>query len=111
MRAGDLHREANVSETRTATHTPGPWRVAAPPPKGTNPIADALGDERSYAVDIGRNHVPWLSLHDALLIAAAPDLLAACEQLIDADATGDAETMADAIESARKALVKVEGYA
>ena len=59
----------------TSKHTPGPWRIGTPPPNGEQTIGDAMGMMVAVAttgpgVDTEAN---------ARLIAAAPDLLKACQ--------------------------------
>lgn len=65
-------------ETTAASHTPGPWVVndrfyvctAAPTPEFIADCATDSSVEREYAIDEA----------NARLIAAAPDLLAACKK-------------------------------
>lgn len=60
-----------------ATHTPGPW-LAAEDEVGTNPdiCIEAIG--YGIIADVGGG-LPHVRRANARLIAAAPDLLAACE--------------------------------
>lgn len=52
-------------------HTPGPWRVEGPSPEGRNPNAGL------WDVEGVTNVANACTLHDARLIAAAPELLEA----------------------------------
>lgn len=55
----------------TASHTPGPWTIS-----GASTIK-TLGGNKTYIASIAKNDRPA----NARLIAAAPDLLAALEEL------------------------------
>ena len=70
------------TETRCSKHTPGPWAVELPygepgvyvtaaPPRGTNPLICRMSGPVQTAEAVA----------NARLIAAAPDLLAALENL------------------------------
>lgn len=83
-------------------HTPGNWQVA-PLSKDTNVILSLTPEEKIIATVWPPN-----SEANARLIAAAPDLLAACEQALKALAAFDGYTGegADACISLRKAIAK-----
>ena len=85
------------------THTPGPWTVCA-----DNAIEIREG---SYYLE---RVSPELGLRikdaDANLIAAAPDLLDACE-LVDRAATGDGVEMSTAVDACLLAIAKAKGEA
>lgn len=98
----------------TPSHTPGPWKVAG---QGDgNQQLPILASRHIIAAvrDDGR-------LADAYLIAAAPDLLAACKALFDAQSSrkhplgdpneGIATKCAEAASKARAAIAKAEGLA
>ena len=91
-------------------HTPGPWTV--------EPMSNVDDEEaaKPFAYVIGPDDVdPWappaewrFKIADAHLIAAAPDLLAALEQIVDLDAFPD-EFSFRADEIARAAIAKATG--
>lgn len=117
---------AGTGDSATQQHTPGPWhvdrlgKVRCENEGGLGFIADP-GDGR-YANSIPRNHA--VSLANARLIAAAPDLLTALQDMLElcqhanggafsngvTDATGsidEGEVIAGKIEGrARAALAK-----
>lgn len=64
--------------TNTTAHTPGPWTLE--PGIGGGFSGMISGPEHSVAAVC--NYYPKAVLANALLIAAAPDLLAACEAAI-----------------------------
>jgi hypothetical protein len=90
-----------MTATKT-THTPGPWLVTK---HGTPDYAPqfgiyAEGEPRDLAIITGDN-----SKADADLMAAAPDLLAALEALLDSEGDDNARELAGA------AIAKAEGRA
>ncbi len=68
-----------------STHTPGPWIVrhltGFPLMIATQPDADGFGEP---IADTSRHMLPAEALANARLIAAAPDLLAACKRMSEA---------------------------
>ena len=55
-------------------HTPGPWKIS--------------GSKPGFSIDAKADQVVWemggiSRIEDALLMAAAPELLAACEALVE----------------------------
>lgn len=91
------------------THTPGPWRTFKQA-DGTAWIVatealDKFGRscESIVRIPLDRNGVEA----NARLIAAAPDLLAACKALLSWSAIEDVP--GPAVESARSAIAKAEG--
>lgn len=69
---------------RTAGHTPGPWRLSLDAATG----AFAVEDDNRIAVLCSRaawDHRAGESAANALPIAAAPDLVKALEELLEAD--------------------------
>lgn len=105
-------------------HTPGPWKVSAIHRDTTVVMADRL-----IVCEVGRNAGIWPEIKaDALLIAAAPDLLAALSNLVAASqaarraedanlALGDdatveeVEAILDAMEDAQATLIIRENEA
>lgn len=80
-----------------SAHTPGPWVLT------WRPIIDVAGIASVPVADDGRHTA------NAHLIAAAPDLLAALEILIDCASYGDVIQDADAWATARAAIAKATG--
>lgn len=81
-----------------ASHTPGPWQCDSHiKPISGERVVMAPGFDPIAIVHAGSDRSPF----DARLIAAAPDLLAACEYVADMlsqsfpDGRGGTETMAD----------------
>lgn len=93
---------------KSARHTPGPWFEYDPDFLGS---AVAVRDEMGVRVLARMNHGAENATEEhranANLIAAAPDLLAACVELIRGDGTSD--SMQRAIDLARSAIAKAEG--
>lgn len=91
-------------------HTPGPWRVND---AEGYVYADAGDDEASREhVEVGylgRLVAESVPKGDRLLIAAAPDLLAACERMVHAYDDEDEECIAQAIRKVRAAVAKARG--
>lgn len=101
-------------------HTPGPWRFVVPPDGGnrTRQIIAAApdSDRNAYPHTVGR----WIAdvrgawgseqmESDARLIAAAPDLLEACEAMIEEYETGKQTPAYEIREKARAAINKAHG--
>ena len=84
-------------------HTPGPWRL------------DEGQSSRVYLIDGKDGAVGELVFAetrnpaDARLIAAAPELLEALQELMDDDAPWDGMRWADACDKARAAIAKARG--
>jgi len=99
-----------------AKHTPGPWKVISRTsyqdfePGVAEPDYDWLQVVRdcepaTLVCDLSDD-----SVHDAELIAAAPDLLAALEELLRVVYEGDWHTeVQPALKQAKSAVAKVEG--
>ena len=68
--------------TSTQTHTPGPWHI------GMKPGPMVYGPSGEQVADCRMEYGPNENRHNARLIAAAPALLAALEQLDTAYETG-----------------------
>lgn len=91
----------------TTQHTPGPWRYerANPSPTtGEHLIAGAKNGYLAEIRDCGSGNISA----NARLIAAAPDLLAALEELLNALPSA---TTHPAIKAARAAIAKATGEA
>ena len=84
----------------TTQHTPGPWTTDGKAETDTLDIVSPLG--RVAMLDCSHD----LMLEDARLIAAAPDLLAALEELLNALPSA---TTHPAIKAARAAIAKATG--
>lgn len=94
------------------THTPGPWFCENGDNRWT--VWDDEGMACICDVHAGVEPDPSGATH-ARLIAAAPDLLAACEALMEAQRRADAGehggfgVYVDAIDAARAAIAKAKG--
>lgn len=85
------------------THTPGPWDAKR----------SAHGNEWSHWIEAGVNRQMVAAIGsfadsdaNALLIAAAPDLLAACEAMLDTWDSNDEDAIIEACDMARAAIAK-----
>lgn len=87
----------------TTKHTPGPWHLSA--------AKDCIWHQDHGRICTPPNHAQvWNWEPNARLIAAAPELLAALEALLDMDvAYQRGPRVADAVEVARSALAKAKG--
>lgn len=87
-------------------HTPGPWEVAMPGEVDEHyAVLDGFGHTASV---YGYPEENAAALANARLISAAPDLLAACEELLIY--LGDWDDMEnDTCAAARKAIAKAKG--
>ena len=84
-------------------HTPGPWRVNAP--------ASVVSIDGLHVCDVnGYGATDERKQADASLISAAPDLLAALEELL-ADKYLSDPINADRMANARAAILKAKGEA
>lgn len=94
-----------------AKHTPGPWHVAGNY-RGWRTVQDAAGDIVTFAQQ--KPHEETMQA-DLRLIAAAPDLLEALKNLVEAHywadywAGGGHHNADRDIERARAAIAKAEG--
>jgi hypothetical protein len=89
-------------EARVMCHTPRPWR--------------AIGDDRVAAVYAGRRSRHFIceisgSWQDALLVAAAPELLEALEDLLDLVETPRMRVPRRVVTRAWKAVARARGTA
>ena len=55
-----------------SAHTPGPWKVRA----------GSFAEDGIPSYEVTMNGAPTINANDAALIAAAPELLAACRELV-----------------------------
>lgn len=92
-------RKPNEGGDMSKQHTPGPWKVS-----GSGRWVTARG------VDGGHEPIAE-AMHerDAALIAASPDLLAACEAMVKARASADDDGAWDALLTMREAIEKARG--
>ena len=91
----------------TPKHTPGPWKFIEARYEDTPQGRMA----RAAQVEMGVRRIAFMDPNDARLIAAAPDLLAACHAFVNTF-TDHAETTrweCDAYEAAGAAIAKAEG--
>jgi hypothetical protein len=90
-------------------HTPGPWVLDETSPTSRRIYANEV-DRRNEQILATVSAHQWYEegLANARLIAAAPDLLAACEKLA---AIEDVQDVNDARDMARAAIAKVKGGA
>lgn len=87
-------------------HTPGPWWIEEPddPTEDDRHISDSLGNTATVYGD------PETAMANARLIAAAPELLKAVQDLVFHFAcTADSQQDEDALDEARAAIAKAEG--
>lgn len=118
-------------KTETKAHTPGPWIVQSSTPTDSGHdhhaiIADHGGDNRLPDHPVVASVIPYVSTDgarraqeaNARLIAAAPELLEACEEITALASDSDAGHIgfADALaliralsEEARAAIAKARG--
>ena len=92
-------------------HTPGPWHTNTdemarwPEQVGCCPLVG-----RPFSIAAGVNNVAAASTaEDALLIAAAPDLLEALREVVSDIDAGCAAVRLDLVAKARAALAKAQG--
>lgn len=85
-----------------AKHTPGPWTVNRNYPKGAT-VSNGEVINHSRYVESGSGTICTTSnkTDDVYLIAAAPDLLAALEGLLNSATSADYQAARDAIAKAK----------
>ena len=93
-------------------HTPGPWQVV----DGHYPgFREIIGPSFTISIVMLATdltiHDRWNREADAFLIAAAPDLLAACESFVSAYPMGINKDLDEAYRAARAAIQKAKGGA
>lgn len=84
-------------------HTPGPWRTSPCSSGGLYVLRGKLGDPQ-YSIQIYPEQ-------DAHLVAAAPDLLAVAEQIVEREKAAGSMAVDDdmLLEMARAAIAKAKG--
>lgn len=96
----------------TSKHTPGPWWIGIETDKGE---VEVVSDDRPYICMVLPGAIDGLTLANARLISAAPDLLAALERMAGAfvphprDDTEGWREEHEACELARAAIAKATG--
>lgn len=87
-------------------HTPGPWRIGAPPPNGLQTI----GTSEGMMVAVATTGLGMPTLENARLIAAAPEMLEMLKKCLDALVyAGPWETPVGLIERVQWLIDKAEG--
>lgn len=88
-----------------AQHTPGPWRV-----EKTGPALLVWSDKPGLCASVNPpgSKADKTDIANARLIAAAPDLLEACD-LVQRAHVGDGVTMAEAVDACLLAIDKAHG--
>src|SRR4051812_3270219 len=94
-------------------HTPGPWRAGFASEKDRRRemiVRAEEGDDQPY-IAIFPGFTTDEHEANAQLCAAAPDLLAACEHLVNVvdDPTSELKSLCDAIAQAKAAVIKAKG--
>ena len=102
-------------------HTPGPWIVGDKPGVWVGPVITANSGKKGIAFVVGQTDSGWLGGYEtsvgkdrtnanARLIAAAPELLAACREMLASDGLiGNQPSVFRAVQSMRAAINKAEG--
>lgn len=96
------HKEGRNNGNGPTSHTAGPWT--------------AIGDDRVAAVFAGRRRQRFIAeisgnWADALLVAAAPELLEALEGLLEVVESSRTRVPTRKLSRARKAVAKARGIA
>ena len=101
----DRKGNGKVNDLHKYAPTPAPWRVAK---LDARLVVDDKGEE---IADCSSRYLerPQRCIANARLIAAAPDLLAACKMALHADGSGKGFPFAVAVRAAQKAIAKAEG--
>lgn len=112
--------DTNQRRNDTMPHTPGPWDSQRGDPYDTTFEVNSLGDPWAAIANVNANTTGSLPVDEetaeanALLIAAAPELLAACqlaEDMICGRLSGvDPENLA-VLPAIRAAILKAKGQA
>jgi len=97
----------------SAPHTPGPWTIAH---DRKNPIVEAAALEDADGIWHNGGYIIGRFFGDdarenAALVTAAPDLLAALQDVVRASDASDGDSLANAIQAARAAICKATGAA
>jgi hypothetical protein len=91
-----------------AKHTQGPWSRSNPRGLTINGPPDRTGWVLTVAHVADRPDEKQ-ALADACLIAAAPDLLAALEDIVQASDANDGDSLMHAIQAAQTIIAKAKG--
>ena len=99
-----------------AQHTPGPWQVAGARHSGDLKLGrdvrlHMVGPDGDPVTAVFFDMKTGLGWKDAQLIAAAPELLAACQAMLTAEASFDIDAGAKALLTMRSAIAKATGAA
>ena len=86
-------------------HTPGPWRIGAPPPNGEQTI----GNSQGLMVAIATTGAGIPTNANARLISAAPDLLEALQAIVSTCSVRIDDPRIDHFDAARRAIAKAKG--
>jgi hypothetical protein len=90
------------------SHTPGPWETGEKRGVWAGPVIGTAGLNKGVAFVVSQTFQGEETAANARLISAAPDLLAACEELLIY--LGDWDDMDnDTCAAARKAIAKAKG--
>lgn len=96
-----------------AKHTPGPWIVGH---DRKNPIVEAAALEDADGIWVNGGYIIGRfagadARENAALVAAAPDLLAALQDVVRASDASDGDSLANAIQAAGATIRKATGNA
>ncbi len=89
-------------------HTPGPWKAREPHPVNHMAAIDAVGPVAAVIASVLDADV---YVGNAALIAAAPDLLAACERALADASEPDGVVHVKVLEAMQSAIAKAKGGA
>ena len=97
----------------SAGHTPGPWIVGH---DRKNPIVEAAALEDADGIWVNGGYIIGRfagadARENAALVAAAPDLLAALQDVVRASDASDGDSLANAIQAAGATIRKATGNA
>jgi hypothetical protein len=95
-----------MTDTNASTgHTPGPWILERVPVDHFDGGHRIYANGRLFAIMGDTKYYPWTPRNDAdwLLIAAAPDLLAALTGLVSSLEDGETPRLDDALDAIAKA--------
>ena len=90
------------------SHTPGPWRIIQPPEEKFRPYGVQMGKEGGFMVPCFTANQ---SKHNARLIATAPELLEALNDLLIASSpmAKEPQSISKAVKKALSAIAKAKG--
>ena len=91
----------------TVKHTPGPWKVFAPTSRSSNDMAYGIDSDKGIeSTSVVLFYGGILKKEDAMLIAAAPDLLDALQGILGYFDSGNSVSVSQATIKARSDEVK-----